>query len=87
MMAPDLIVVLARVQEEIGAQLDVLDREGGVYAARVLQTSNEPRRVCGPKTPAGMSPVIGKLIRDLVMDELAAISPHRLPVQVHGRRA
>lgn len=86
MMPPDLITVLARVQEEIGAQIDVLDREGGVYAARVMETFEQPRRIQGPKTPAGMSPVLGKMIRDLVMDELAGVAPHRLPVQVHGRR-
>lgn len=71
MMPPDLIEVLARVQEEIGAQLDVLDRDGGVYAAHVLAAARDRKRVQAPRTPEGMSPILGKWIRDMVTDEVA----------------
>lgn len=71
MMAPELIEVIALVQEEIGVQLEILDREGGIYAMRCVEVSRQPRRLNGAPRPAGMNQHVGVMIRELVRDELA----------------
>jgi hypothetical protein len=72
MMAPDLIETIARVQEELAAQIEILDRDGGVYALRYLESFGQPKRVNPPEAPLGMSPHIRRMIREQVADELAA---------------
>lgn len=70
MMPPDLIEVIALVQEEIGAQLDILDQEGGAYALRCVQASQQPKTITGPHAPTGMHPKVGAMVRELVADHL-----------------
>jgi hypothetical protein len=77
MMAPDLIETIARVQEELAAQIEILDRDGGVYALRYLESFGQPKRVNPPEAPLGMSPHIRRMIREQVADELAARRVHQ----------
>ena len=72
MMSPDLVGVLARVQEELGEQLDVLEREGGAYAREYAWSCMTRPTLSGPPRPPAMRPEIGKMVRELVLDELAA---------------
>lgn len=70
MMPPELIDVIARVQEQIGEQLDVLEREGGEYATACAQKTLRSPRGPAPRPPAGMHPKVREMVRSLVSDEM-----------------
>lgn len=71
-MTPELCAVLARVQEELGVQLDALDRIGGEYARQYAWAATTRPTLTGPPRPVELRPEMGKMIRELVLDELAA---------------
>lgn len=71
-MTPDLAIVVERVSAELGVLIEVLEREGGAYAASYAQhvlthRSGGP----GPHPPAGMPPIAATVVREFVLDELA----------------
>lgn len=70
LLAPDVLEAIGRVQEQLGEQLELLDREGGTYARSYAWASMTRPKVVGPVAPRGMHPKISSLIRELVIDEL-----------------
>lgn len=59
------------VIEEIGVQIDLLDRAGGRYVRDCLahELAGRPR----PRTPAGMHHVIAKALREMAKDQAVAV--------------
>lgn len=70
MMPPELVDVIANVQEQIGEQLDMLERDGGQYARDYAQAALAPKRIQGPAAPRGWHPHIRKMVQELVSEEL-----------------
>lgn len=70
-MTAEVNAAAAPVIEEIGVQLDLLDVFGGRYARAYLayHLIGAPR----PHTPVGMHPMIARALRDLALDEAAAV--------------
>ena len=75
MNAADITQAVRPIVEELGVQIDVLDREGRQYAERLLHHHLHNNRGAGaPHRPAGMHHDIAKAIRDLVLDEVMSIT-------------
>lgn len=73
-MTPDVAEVLTRVSEEVGVQIDLLDREGVRYAQLCAETVLSPRwRGNLPPKPPGMQTRAAEMIRELTLDELVAM--------------
>lgn len=70
-MTPDLCEVLAVVQEQLGEQLEMLDREGPAYVRALVVADSRPKTRQAPHGPAGMHPKMRQMVRELVSDELA----------------
>jgi hypothetical protein len=71
-MTPAVAEILARVSEEIEQQIISLERHGVVYAGAYAEKMTRGPHANPPRTPAGMHPLLAKMIRDATLDELVA---------------
>lgn len=70
-MTEDVLAAAEPVLREIGVQIDLLDGEGGAYTRAYLTHHMTGAR--RPVTPLGMHPKIAQALRDMALDEAAAL--------------
>ena len=81
-MTPDLIAVLEQVQEDLGALIDALDSDGGIYARRYAEwvLEGSTTAMTGPKPPPALLGKPAAMVRELVMD--SAHARRRVPARL-----
>lgn len=60
--------LLEPIAEELGEQVDLLERTGATYAQRYLRHIRTGGQGQGPRAPRGMNAHIAKAVRDVVQD-------------------
>lgn len=60
--------LFAPIAEELGEQVELLERAGATYALRYLRHIRAGGQGQGPRAPRGMNAHIAKGVRDVVQD-------------------
>jgi hypothetical protein len=85
MSTPDLLAVHQQVLSDLGALIEALDTDGGVYARRYAEWVLEGSvGLTGPKPPPALLGKPAAMVRELVMD--SAHARRRVPPRLAGRR-